>query len=200
MTATAGKLIIISGPSGVGKSTLLQRVLARFPDRLRLSISATTRPPRQGEQDGKHYYFLSSDQFEEKRQAGEFIECCEVFGRGHWYGTLRSEVEPSLEAGKSVILEIDVDGTAHVLSQYPQALTIFVSPGPIEELERRLRQRGSESEESLRRRLEVALHEMQQAGKYEHQVINEKQQLQRAVDQIAQILKPHILTRNGDKA
>src|SRR5688572_2060309 len=89
------KLLVLSGPSGVGKSTILRRLIERHPDRLRLSVSATTRPARPGETDGVDYYFLSPDEFARRRQAGEFLECCEVFGRGHWYGTLLSEVTSS---------------------------------------------------------------------------------------------------------
>ncbi len=110
MTRSVGNLIVLSGPSGVGKSTILRSLIARFSDSLRLSISATTRKPRPGEQDGVDYYFLASEEFTRRREAGEFLECCEVFGRGHWYGTLRSEVAPRLAAGKWVVLEIDVDG------------------------------------------------------------------------------------------
>src|SRR3954468_22584249 len=103
-------LIVLSGPSGVGKSTVLRRGVARFPDRLRLSISATTRLPRPGEIDGVDYYFMSPEEFARRRQAGEFLESCEVFGHGHWYGTLLSEVRPSPTDAKWVILDIDVDG------------------------------------------------------------------------------------------
>src|SRR2546430_14795331 len=105
--APPSNLIILSGPSGVGKSTVLRRLVGRFPDRLRLSISATTRPPRPGETDGVDYYFLAPDEFARRRQAGEFLESCEVFGRGHWYGTLLSEVRPSPNDQKWVILDID---------------------------------------------------------------------------------------------
>jgi guanylate kinase len=185
---STGKLIVFSGPSGVGKSTLLRQLLARCSGRLRLSISATTRPPRPDERDGIDYHFLSDEEFQRRREAGEFIESCEVFGRGHWYGTPRSEVTPSLAEGESVILEIDVDGARTVLEQYPEAVTIFVRPRSLADLERRLRLRGTETEESIARRLEVARHEMEQADSYRYVVINDTDQIDRTAEEISQIL------------
>jgi len=105
-----GKLIIISGPSGSGKSTIVAKLLETCPLPLELSVSATTRPPRPGEVHGKHYWFLSPEEFQEKRVRGEFLECKEVFGRGFWYGTLKEAVSSGLSGGKWVILEIDVQG------------------------------------------------------------------------------------------
>ena len=121
----ARPVIEIDGPSGVGKSTILRRLLADLPQ-LVPSISATTRPPRAGEQDGIDYHFLTQAEFARRREAGEFLECCEVFGRGHWYGTLKQEVDTSLDQGKWVILEIDVDGAEGVLQHFPGAVTIFI--------------------------------------------------------------------------
>ena len=182
-----GRLVILSGPSGVGKSTIVKKIIDRFGDRLRLSVSATTRPPREGEQDGVHYHFLTSDDFQRRREAGEFLECCEVFGRGHWYGTLRSEVGPSLAAGKWVLLEIDVDGARTALATYPNAVSLFVRPSSFEELERRLRARGTESEDAVQRRLDVARREMEQAHRYTYHVMNDT--VDEAVDQISEILE-----------
>lgn len=184
---TSGKLVVISGPSGVGKSTVVREVLARFGGRLRLSVSATTRPPRPGEREGVEYHFLSDEEFSRRRSAGEFLECIEVFGHGHWYGTLWDEVRPSLEAGQWVILEIDVDGAEHVLRQFAEAVTIFVRPGDLVELERRLRSRGTEDEEAIQRRLSVARRELELADRYEYQVINDT--VAAAVDEISQILE-----------
>lgn len=182
-----GRLVVLSGPSGAGKSTIVERVLAHFGGRLRLSISATTRPPRPGEQDGIHYHFLTPEEFERRRQAGNFLECCEVFGRGHWYGTLHDEVGPSLAEGKWVLLEIDVEGARRVLQAAPDAVSLFVRPSSLEELERRLRARGTESEEAIQRRLAVARRELAEASQYKHQVINDA--VDEAVTRIIQILE-----------
>ena len=119
------------------------------------------------------------------------LESFEVFGRGYWYGTLRREVTTSLAEGKWVVLEIDVDGAQAVLREYPDSITIFVSPGSMEELERRLRGRGTESEETIRRRLDVARREMQRAAAYRHHVVNDE--VERAVRQICDLL-----TKNGE--
>jgi guanylate kinase len=185
-TLPTSPLIVLSGPSGVGKSTVLRRLLARHADQLRLSVSATTRPPRPGEKDGVDYYFLSDEEFRRRRQAGEFLECCEVFGRGHWYGTLLEEVTPSRGGKKWVVLDIDVDGAEKVRSRFPDVLTIFLRPSSEEELERRLRARGTESQDAIARRLEVARRELARAGSYRFQVVNDV--VERAVDEITEIL------------
>ena len=126
------------------------------------------------------------------RRGLEFLECVEVFGRGHWYGTLWSEVRGSLSRGIWVILEIDVDGAQEVLRQYPEAVTVFIRPDSMDELERRLRSRGTEKEEAIQRRLAVARHELQQADQYEYQVVNVT--VTQAVDDICDILRTRGLT------
>ena len=168
-----GRLVIISGPSGAGKSTVLERLLRECPLPLVLSVSATTRAPRAGEKDGVHYHFLSREEFQRRREAGEFLECMEVFGHGDWYGTLATKVSSGLAEGKWVILEIDVEGTLRVLQSHPDAITIFLHPGSPEELRRRLVARGTETEEAIRRRLEVAARELTFIDRYRHEVIND---------------------------
>lgn len=180
-----GKLVVISGPSGVGKTTLLRKLLATFPE-LVPSVSATTRPPRAGEQDGLDYHFISLPEFERRRAAGEFLECCQVYGRQHWYGTLVAEVAPRLAAGAWVVLEIDVEGTLSVLDKYPDAITIFVEPSHPDQLLERLRSRGTESPEAMARRLEVARRELLEAHRYRHRVVNE--QVDDALDRVRGIL------------
>lgn len=184
-----GKLVIISGPSGAGKSTVVRRLLETCPLPLQLSVSATTRQPRDGERDGVDYHFIPHDEFCRRRDAGEFLEWKEVFGRGHFYGTLRSETTAGLAAGKWVLLEIDVEGALAVVDQHPDALTIFVHAGSVDELERRLRGRGTESAESIQRRLAVARREMQCKDRYRFEVINDSKD--RAVREICGILLSH---------
>ncbi len=172
MSQSEGQLVVLSGPSGVGKSTLLRRLLTDFSS-LIPSISATTRPPRTGEKPGVDYHFLSPEEFETAKKAARFIECCQVYGREYWYGTLEDEVTPRLTHGKWVILEIDVEGTLSILERYPQAVTIFVEPSDPAHLEERLRGRGTESPEAIQRRLEVAHRELRQSGHYRHRVVND---------------------------
>lgn len=182
----AGNVVVISGPSGVGKTTILRRILTRLPQ-LIASISATTRPPRAGERDGIDYHFLSQPEFDRRRDGGDFLECCRVYGRQHWYGTLTSEVAPRLAAGDWVVLEIDVEGTLSILERYPEAVTIFVEPSEPDDLEQRLVARGTETPEAMARRLEVAHRELKEAHRYRHRVIND--QVDAAVGQIEQILR-----------
>lgn len=186
-TSLRGKLIIVSGPSASGKTTLLERLFALCPGPMVMSVSATTRSPRAGEVDGVHYHFLTPEAFSAARARGEFLECFEVHGRGTWYGTLEREVTTGLIAGKWVILEIDVQGTLRVLERYPGALTIFVHPGSLEELERRLRRRGTESEADIQRRLASARRELAQIHHYRYHVVNDD--LDRAVQEICDLLQ-----------
>jgi guanylate kinase len=187
MSVTAGgRLIVVSGPSGAGKTTVLRRVFERAPLPLVASISATTRPPRPGECDGVDYHFLSPEEFETRRQRGDFLECFQVFGHDYWYGTLHSEVTAGLAAGKWVVLRIDVQGALAVMERYHDAITIFIRPSSIAELQRRLRGRGTESEEVIQKRLARAQYELTLADCYRYQVVNDD--LQQAVTQVCTIL------------
>jgi len=172
-TDSAGRLIILSGPSGVGKTTVLKQLFATCPMPLVESVSATTRPQRPGETEGKSYYFVTDEEFQQRQTDGDFLECVEVFGRGFWYGTLKQTVTSGLEAGNWILLELDVEGCSKVLEFYPDAITIFIHPGSREELERRLRSRGTESEDIVKRRLEVAQRELDASANYKHIVINQ---------------------------
>lgn len=181
-----GRLVIISGPSGVGKSTVLAELLRQCDLPLELSVSATTRPPRKGEIDGQHYFFLTPEQFEAKRLAGEFLEYCHVYGK-HWYGTLKSVVESGLSGGKWLILEIDVQGARKVITQCPAAIRLFLGLNTLADIERRLRDRGTEDEDSIRKRLEVARVELESSAEYDYFVVNDE--VARAAREICEILK-----------
>lgn len=185
-SAPNGKLIVISGPSGAGKTTLLKRMYSDCAAPLVAGVSATTRRPRPGETDGVDYHFLTLEEFSLRRERGEFLECFEVFGRGDWYGTLQSEVAPRLASGKWVVLEIDVQGTFAVLQHYPDALTIFIRPSSIEELERRLTARGTESNDAIKSRLETARRELMEADAYRYHVVNDD--VETAVGELCRIL------------
>jgi len=178
--------VVLSGPSGSGKTTIVERLLAECPIKLIKSVSATTRPPRTGEVEGENYYFLSRDEFLARRERGEFLECAEVHASGNWYGTLKSEVIRGRLLGGWALLEIDVQGAQQVLGQYPLALSIFVKLSPVEEYERRLRGRKTDSEEVIQLRLENARNELLKADSYRFQVINAE--LDRSVQEIIDII------------
>lgn len=182
-----GRIVIVSGPSGAGKTTVLGRVFEQSPLPLVASVSATTRPPRPGEHDGVDYHFLSPEQFDLRRRRGEFLECFEVHQKGTWYGTLEREVLTGLSEGKWVVLEIDVQGALEVMAKYPDAVSIFILPsgGSLDELRRRLELRG-EPPESITKRLETARGELDAARHYRYQVVNDR--LDRAVDEMCEIL------------
>lgn len=165
-----GTLFVFSGPSGVGKGTLNAKLFAEFGDQIAFSVSATTRPPREGEIDGKHYFFISRQEFENRIANNDFLEHAQF--AGNCYGTPKSYVMSLLEQGKNVLLEIEVQGAMQVMARMPECVSVFVLPPSFEELERRLRGRGTESEEKVRARLETARSEIAYAPRYQYQIVN----------------------------
>ena len=178
-----GKLLVISGPSGTGKSTVIGHLMDIRPG-LEFSVSATTRAPRPGEEDGREYFFVTHERFAEMVENGEMLEHATFVGNS--YGTPRSQVEDRLEQGITVILDIEVQGAAQVKAAMPEAVTVFLAPPSLEELERRLRGRGTETEEKIRSRLETARQEMLLAPTYDHTVVNDD--AERAAREINDIL------------
>lgn len=184
---------MLSGPSGSGKGTVLGALLRQCRLPLVRAVSATTRAPRCGEVDGRDYYFLAPEEFQRRRREGAFLETAEVFGQ--WYGTLHSEVQSRLAAGHWIVLEIDVQGCLAVCRQYPDAITIFLTTPSLDEYGARLRRRGTEDEEAIRRRVDTAKHELSFAESYQHRVVNDD--VDRAVEEICQILESVEATQNA---
>jgi len=166
-----GRLIIISAPSGSGKGTVIHRILKLKPD-IVFSVSATTRAPRPGEVEGVSYRFVTRERFEEMIENDDFLEYAEYVGE--FYGTPKKPIYEGLEAGKDVLLDIEIKGAGQVLEKIPDALTIFILPPDMEELERRLRGRGTDSEEKLSARLERACQELEESNIYKYTVINDR--------------------------
>ncbi len=167
----SGSLYIVSAPSGAGKSSLVQALIEGDP-RLRLSISYTTRPPRPGEEDGVHYHFVTRETFLEMLGQGAFLESAEVYG--NFYGTSQPWIEAQMAQGHDVLLEIDWQGAAQVRRLIPTAIGIYILPPSLEELERRLRNRGQDSPEVIARRLAAAREDMTHALEYDYLVVNER--------------------------
>jgi guanylate kinase len=165
-----GRLFVVSGPSGVGKGTVVRALRELLPEMV-YSVSATTRPPRAGERDGVDYRFVSESGFDQLVERDAFLEWAEVFG--HRYGTLAGPIEQELAAGRNVILEIDVQGAAQIRSRVPEAVLVFLVPPSRRELERRLRGRATESEADLQRRIADTDRELQAAGRFDHVVVND---------------------------
>jgi guanylate kinase len=179
-----GTLLVLSAPSGAGKTTLVKALLARDPG-LRFSISYTTRPPRPGETDGRDYCFVDRVRFQQMVAAGEFLEHAEVFG--NCYGTSKAQVEALINAGHDVLLEIDWQGARQIRTNAPDCRTVFIMPPSVPELERRLRSRATDSEEVIRRRLGQALDDMSHWAEFDFVVVNEV--LEDAVDGLVAILQ-----------
>lgn len=178
-----GRLFVISGPSGVGKGTITTEVLKRIPS-LKKAVTYTTRTPRPGEVAGKDYHFVNRDEFERLKCQGEFLEWAEVYG--NFYGSPKREVERLLPEGFDVVLVLDVQGALSVKEKYPDSVLVFLKPPSLEELRRRLEDRGTEPPEVIERRMLKASWEMQQAGKFDHIVVNDE--LDKAVDEIIRII------------
>lgn len=189
------RIVVLSGPSGSGKTTLVRLLVERAPVDLVKSVSATTRPPRPNEVNGLDYWFLTDAEFRQRLKDGQFIEYAEVFSSGYFYGTLRSELDRAASQNGWAFLEIDVQGAMKVMQQYPNAVTIFLSTPSPGEFERRLRARGTESEEVIQRRLATAEKELQLACRYKYVVVND--QLETAVSEICDILKAEEKARNA---
>ncbi len=187
LSKAKGRLIVLTGPSGVGKGTLLKSLLQRHPE-LKLSISATTRSPRDGEADGVNYYFITRQKFDLMVSADEFIEWAE-FAK-NCYGTPRRAVEEQLEAGEWVILEIELDGARQIRQSFPEAYRIFILPPSIEELESRIRGRGQDSDDAIDRRLQRAKAEIDAANEFDVQIINDE--FDAAVDRLELTLFPAV--------
>src|SRR5690606_21973261 len=172
MASANKKIIIITAPSGAGKTSITRYLLERFPQ-LSFSISATTRSPRENEVDGKDYYFISIDAFKQKIQSGEFVEW-EMVYEGKYYGTLKTELVRLWKEKKCPLLDIDVKGAIHIQQQYPDStLSIFIEPPSVRELARRLASRGTETEESLQTRINKAEYEMSFSHHFDHIVVND---------------------------
>lgn len=172
MSAPRGFLFIVSSPSGGGKTTLIRRLMSNPPgEPLRFSVSHTTRPKRGGEVDGREYHFVTAAEFERMARHGEFLEHNEV--HGNFYGTAKSEVLPWLARGEDVVLDIDVQGARDIRAAYPEAISIFIVPSSAAELERRLKARGLDSEDAVRKRLINAAKEIAQAEASQYVIVNE---------------------------
>ena len=179
-----GRLFVITGPSGVGKGTLIRRLRERMPG-LELSVSATTRPPRPGEVNGVDYHFTSDEEFDRLAREGRLLEHATY--SGHRYGTPRSEVEPRLTEGRSVVLEIEVQGARQVRQAMPEAIQVFIAPPSPEALRERLQGRGTDRPEEIERRLAVAEEELAARREFGHVVVNDE--LDRATGELVELVR-----------
>jgi guanylate kinase len=182
-SSTGKPVFVVTGPSGAGKGTLIERILPRFPQ-LAVAVSATTRPQRAGEQDGVHYYFLSAGEFQRRIDAGEFLEWVDYVGNR--YGTLRSEIDRLRAKGKSPLLELETEGAKRVKRRVDGAVTVFVT-APVEELERRLRERATESTGEIGGRIETARRQLAEQDDFDYVVENDDRD--RAAERLAAVIE-----------
>ena len=186
----SGKLIILSAPSGAGKSTIISNLLKENEFNLEFSISACSRKPRKGEVNGREYYFLSAEEFKKKVDNDEFIEWEEVY-ENHYYGTLKSEIDRIFAKGNNVIFDIDIVGGLNIKKQFPKkAISIFIMPPSVEELEKRLKTRGTDSDENIKKRVDKAKYELSFANKFDKKVVNEN--IEKAVEDTKKIISEFI--------
>ncbi len=186
-TPSSGKLVVISAPSGAGKTTIARAMLAEFPA-LSFSVSATTRPMREGETDGEDYFFLTRGEFERRIAAGEFAEWEEIYG--NLYGSLKSEIDRAGREGRHLLFDVDVKGALSLKGLYPEALLVFIRPPSIEVLTRRLRDRKTEDEETFARRMQRVAMEMGTAGSFDRVFVNDD--LQRAIAEVKECIKQYL--------
>ena len=183
-TVGRGRLFVVTGPSGAGKGTLIRALLRRRSD-LRIAVSATTRPQRPGEEDGRHYHFIDEAEFERRARDGEFLEHV-VYVSGHRYGTLTSEVDRILDSGKSCVLELETQGAKEVEAKRPDTVSIFIAAPSFAELERRLRERAGESAGEIGERLELARRQVEEQASFDHVVVNDD--VERAVAELVDVI------------
>ncbi|OGQ22609.1 MAG: guanylate kinase [Deltaproteobacteria bacterium RIFCSPLOWO2_02_FULL_44_10] len=181
-----GRLIVISAPSGTGKSTVVRKLCERMPE-LEHSISSTTRSKRPGEVQGVHYDFISDAEFQKRKNAGYFLECAQVHGAS--YGTPKNEIEKMLAQGKNILMDIDVQGGMQVKKNVPDAIMIFLLPPNMNVLEERLRRRGTDREEDVKTRLENANEELSYQDRYEHCFVNDD--LEKTLSALQMVLKKY---------
>lgn len=181
------RVFVITGPSGVGKGTLIKRLREALPG-LRLSVSATTRPPRRGEVHGEDYWFLEPEEFSRRVSAGDFVEHAEYAGRH--YGTLREELDRHLDEGTPVVLEIEVQGARQVREAMPEAIQVFVVPPSFDELRSRLEGRGTDGDDTIQRRLDVSRVELESQHEFDHRIVNDD--LDRATGELVGIVRSAI--------